>query len=227
MKNLVTLFLFILFIQVGKSQNASWSFFTENGEPFYLYINNQLQNRVPVSSIKIDGLILKNYLVKVEFKDITLGEIQEELKVKKEREIIWVVFQDKNAFTIDLYEKAKRGMYSVPTDVPTVADYNNYKGKVGCAEPVSDSQVAEMMAGFDDFTFGDQRMETMRSFMKNNCTTVAQLKKMMETLDFEDNKLNMAKFAYSYVFDRENYYLLHSLFEYPYSVTDLSNYIGK
>jgi hypothetical protein len=227
MKNVALLFFFTLFAQLSFSQSRVWSFFSEDGEAFFLYINNKLQNRVPVNSIQVDGLILKNYMVKVEFKDITLRDVEVELRSKREGETVWTIYKESMNYEIDLYEKVKKGMYTKPEPLPQIADYQDYKGKVGCPQPIKDDKVEEMLHGFGEFSMSDQRMETMRTFIKNNCVTVDQLKKMMSTLDFEDNKLVVAKFAYSYIFDRNNYYLLHSLFDYPYSVEDLNNYLDK
>ena len=228
MKNAALVILFLFCSILGFSQESKWVFFTENQEPFYLYINNQLQNRVPLQQVEADHLVLKEYQVTIEFKDITLGVIRQNIKTKKERETVYVVYNNGGVdYEVDLYVKAKRGVYSPGVKVPQIADYEGYKGKVGCAQPVSEAKVNELVETLEGYTFGDQGAESIRAFIKNHCVTVAQFKKMLKTVDFEDNKLSLAKYAFSYVFDRENYYLIHNLFDYPYSVEDLNNYIGN
>jgi hypothetical protein len=48
----------------------------------------------------------------------------------------------------------------------------------------------------------------------------------MTLFDFENTKLDFAKFAYDRTYDRANYYKVNDAFEFESSIEDLNRYIG-
>ena len=55
--------------------------------------------------------------------------------------------------------------------------------------------------------------------------STADIKRLMATFTFEDNKLDFAKFAYSYVADPQNYFQVTSGFTFSSNKTELLNYM--
>ena len=52
-----------------------------------------------------------------------------------------------------------------------------------------------------------------------------QVKEILNLFDFETTKLEVAKFAYGYTYDKGNYYQLNDAFNFESSIDDLNNYI--
>jgi hypothetical protein len=53
------------------------------------------------------------------------------------------------------------------------------------------------------------------------------VRQMMQTFDFEPSRLEIAKFAYDYTFDREKYFLVNEAFDFSNSKDTLSRYIQQ
>lgn len=61
--------------------------------------------------------------------------------------------------------------------------------------------------------------------LPNNRVTSAQVKELIQLMSFENNKLEMAKFAYRYTTDRGSYFIVNDTFSFSYSKTELVQYI--
>lgn len=227
MKRLLSILALISSIVAANStiaQDATAVFFSESGDLFYLYMNNQLQNEVPLSQVKVDNLILKDYQVTVEFKDITKDRVRTDLKIKQGRESVFVVYQEKESFTIDLYSKAKRGMYS-PSQTEVEIVRNGYEGRLGCPEVVSDDLFNQKLQLVENSDYPQEKLSLAKEIVTGNCISVDQLHKIMEAIDYEPEKIELAKYAFSFVFDRDNYINLADLFEYQGSKKEISDWI--
>lgn len=60
--------------------------------------------------------------------------------------------------------------------------------------------------------------------MAKKCFTVSQIKSIVKTMSFENDKLEVAKYAYDYCIDKQNYYQLSDVFDFSSSTTDLMNF---
>ncbi len=104
----------------------------------------------------------------------------------------------------------------------------------GCQEP---TYVAPAPAGmncerFDALkaTMASRNFESTRIVIAKqaiSCERIntVQLSQLMQLLTFESSKLDLAKFAYNYTVDPQNYFRLDNEFAFESSVTDLTNYI--
>jgi hypothetical protein len=43
--------------------------------------------------------------------------------------------------------------------------------------------------------------------------------------DFEDTRLDFAKFAWEYVYDKDNYYLVNDAFEFELTIDELNEFL--
>ncbi len=62
--------------------------------------------------------------------------------------------------------------------------------------------------------------------MNSNCLLCSQVKQIMNLLDFENNKLELAKWAYGHTYDIGNYYMLNDAFDFESTIEELSSYIS-
>lgn len=88
-------------------------------------------------------------------------------------------------------------------------------------------EVARMVAQLKAESFDDNRMELAQAMVTSKLLTTADIRRMIGTFQFEDNKLDFAKYAYAYVADPENYFKVASDFTFAANKSDLLNYIKK
>lgn len=102
----------------------------------------------------------------------------------------------------------------------TTTNYNN-----GCVYGMSESEFRDAKSSITNGSFEDTKSSTFKQIVSNKCVTTRQVKEMLGLFSFEDTKLSMAKYAYSYVADPSNYYTINDIFSFDSSKDELSNYV--
>ncbi|WP_445452590.1 DUF4476 domain-containing protein [Flavobacterium sp. 25HG05S-40] len=74
-------------------------------------------------------------------------------------------------------------------------------------------------------SFEDTRLKTAKQVITANCLNVDQIIQIANTFDFEDNKLEFAKFAYDFCIEPRNYFKLNGIFSFSSNVDELSDYV--
>jgi hypothetical protein len=100
-----------------------------------------------------------------------------------------------------------------------------YNGPVGCPYPMSTSEFQEARTSIASKSFEDTRMTLVKQIGSERCFTVEQVKGLMGLFSFEDNKLDLAKFAYDHTYDIGNYYKVNEGFSFESSTEELNEYI--
>jgi hypothetical protein len=73
----------------------------------------------------------------------------------------------------------------------------------------------------------DTKLKISKQYMTSNYFTAAQVKDLLSLFFFEANKLELAKFAYKYTIDKNNYFVVNNSFSFSSSKEELMNYIQK
>jgi hypothetical protein len=102
-----------------------------------------------------------------------------------------------------------------------------YSGPVGCPMPVSESEFNQMKESIRAKSFEETKLTISKQILKDNCVTSAQVRDLLGLFDFENTKLEFAKYAYSKTYDTGNYYKVNDAFEFESSVDELNKYIGN
>ena len=103
---------------------------------------------------------------------------------------------------------------------------SDYSGEVGCTPPVTSERFENMMHTIDDEMFESGKLRVAKQIIKtNNCMTVNQLVQILRLFDFDQNKLKLAKYAYDYVYDIENFYKVNNVFDFDSYKNKLDRYI--
>lgn len=89
------------------------------------------------------------------------------------------------------------------------------------------SEVAQLVSQLKSESFDNNRAELAQAMVVSKLFTTADIKRMLATFTFEDNKLDFAKFAYTYVADPENYPQVSSVFTFSSNKTELLNHIKR
>lgn len=73
--------------------------------------------------------------------------------------------------------------------------------------------------------FDSDKMMIAKQVINSNFFGVSQVKEMMRLFNFDSNKLDIAKLAYSKTVDRNNYFTLYDEFSFSSSKQELNRYI--
>jgi hypothetical protein len=69
------------------------------------------------------------------------------------------------------------------------------------------------------------RLKTAKQVITANCLNVDQIIQIANTFNFEDNKLDFAKYAYDFCSEPRNYFKLNGIFTFSSNVDELSDYV--
>lgn len=118
-----------------------------------------------------------------------------------------------------------RSSTSGDNDPPTVY-VPGYTGKIGCAIPVDEDEFIQMKESIKAKTFDNTRLTVAKQIIQDNCLTASQVRETISLFDFENSRLDFAKFAYDHTYDIGNYYKVNDAFEFENSIDDLNKYIS-
>ncbi|MBD3581867.1 DUF4476 domain-containing protein [Flavobacterium selenitireducens] len=99
----------------------------------------------------------------------------------------------------------------------------------GCRDgyAMSPRQLDDMLSSLRKQTFEDTRLKTAKQMVSNNCMSAAQVAKMCLEFKFEDNRLNLAKHAFPFCTDPNNYYKVNDVFTYSSSTDELTEFVAN
>ena len=73
--------------------------------------------------------------------------------------------------------------------------------------------------------FEKSMLKTANQVVSNNCLNVDQIIQIANVFNFEDNKLEFAKFAYDFCVEKRNYFKLNGIFNFSNNADALSDYV--
>lgn len=88
-------------------------------------------------------------------------------------------------------------------------------------------QFNEILRVIGDQSFESTRSTVARQIISQNYFTSTQIRRVLDLFWFDNSRLEIAKFAYTYVIDPERYYLTFDAFSFDSSVNDLSRYMNS
>lgn len=119
------------------------------------------------------------------------------------------------------------GHIIAPAPVTEIVVYvPGYTGAVGCPIPMSQPEFLNVKQSIASKTFEDSKLTIVKQVIGANCLLCSQVKEIMLLFDFEDTRLQLAKFAYGYTYDIGNYYQLNDAFDFESSIDELNEYIN-
>ncbi|MEA3446713.1 MAG: DUF4476 domain-containing protein [Bacteroidota bacterium] len=111
------------------------------------------------------------------------------------------------------------------TPPPPPPPIPGYYGPYGCPYPMSPSAFQSAKNSIRLKSFEDSKMTLAKQITRTNCLSVVQVKEIMMLFDFEDNRLDFAKFAYKYTCDIGNYFMVNDAFTFESTIEELDEYI--
>ena len=101
-----------------------------------------------------------------------------------------------------------------------------YSGPTGCPWPMQPNDFAAAKNTISSKGFEDSKLTIAKQIISSNCLFASQVREVMALFDFEQTKLDFAKFAYNYTYDIGNYFKVNDAFDFESSIQDLNNYIA-
>lgn len=96
-----------------------------------------------------------------------------------------------------------------------------------CSTSATSADFNSVSGSIKSKSFEDSKLTTAKQATRGKCFTAAQIRDIMKLFKFEESRLDYAKFAYDFVFDASNYYLVNEAFTFESSIEDLDNYISS
>jgi len=95
----------------------------------------------------------------------------------------------------------------------------------GCPKAMSQSDFLALKQKITAKQQESAKLALAKQYIKMACLLTEQLRQAIMLLGIEHNKLELAKFAIDYTYDKENYYTLSDVFEQGYNIDDFNNFI--
>ena len=95
----------------------------------------------------------------------------------------------------------------------------------GYGRPMDERSFLTFIQTLSRERFEDTRFTLARNSFDRQNFSSDQVKRVLQYLSFENNKLELAKFAYRNTVDKGNYHVVYDVFSHSRSKEDLSNYI--
>jgi hypothetical protein len=101
------------------------------------------------------------------------------------------------------------------------------RGVPAAPQPVSAEEIRPILQSLRRESFDQTRLQVARQILNSTRQPflAAQVKQMLDCFDFEPNKLELAKFAYSFTLDQDKYFVVNDAFSFPNSKAELARYI--
>ncbi|MBC7410850.1 MAG: DUF4476 domain-containing protein [Bacteroidia bacterium] len=95
----------------------------------------------------------------------------------------------------------------------------------GCPSPMSGTAFGQAKQSINTKPFEDNKLQIAKQVLGSNCLTCAQVKEIIMLFNFEDSRLDFAKFAYGRAYDYGNYFIVNDAFKFSDSIDQLNSYI--
>jgi len=102
---------------------------------------------------------------------------------------------------------------------------NSASSTISCTKVLGDADV--YIADLKTITFDEDRKETILKDMMNKCLNASQAYKILETLTFENDRLELAKYLYDRLLDKDKGSTLLPLFKFEASKMEFRDYMRK
>lgn len=94
-----------------------------------------------------------------------------------------------------------------------------------CAYPLNDGTFAAALQKMETLESDEKRMVESKQLAGSSCLSVNQVRQLILMFSQEENRLELAKYAYPHTFDKQNYGKVSETLSFEASVKELENYI--
>jgi len=219
-------------------------------------LNQQIQNSIFVNNIRLTGLEVNNkYLAQIHFKNDTI-KVTHRLFLLDAGFTHYYQIDKKGIYLKKIVPSLKEipdpnqylvvcEKFNPPIAPVALIDTNQskidtlvlkdhyhmegYEGKIGCLYPIKEEEFSKLRLILLNATLEDTKLDNIKTAiqdMEAPCFTIEQLKTLVQLFEYEETKLEFAKFVASSIFDVDNVGNLSSAFDFENSIEELKQIIG-
>lgn len=200
---------------------------SQENQLFQAKMNNFLLNKTPVNHLKVNGLVPQGkYFLEVQFendtiifktplniidvgfyhlyvvneKGIQLKKIAPDYEIEEPNQLV-VKFGASALVKVDTILKTD----TVLTDTTEHYQMTDYNGKIGCPWPLKDDDFANFKINLNNQRLEDDKLQFAKDFLNQQCLIAKQVAEVLLVFEYEETKLDFAKFLYPRTFDLDNF----------------------
>ena len=98
-------------------------------------------------------------------------------------------------------------------------------GNLNCNMQLDEHTFSDLTQSIINQNMEDTKQNVAKQGIGKFCVTTSQVRQIMGIFNFEESKLEFAKWAYDRTSDRENYFRVNDVFNFSISVDELQSYI--
>ncbi|MCS7188918.1 MAG: DUF4476 domain-containing protein, partial [Bacteroidia bacterium] len=114
---------------------------------------------------------------------------------------------------------------NVPNTPQLPSSGTGYAGPCNCHIPISRENLSQALLRLQKEPFEDTRLHLAMQLAQKNCLLAQDVREIMQSFTFDENRLNFAKYAYDYVHDIGNYIIVTDALNFSSSKEALMQYI--
>jgi hypothetical protein len=105
---------------------------------------------------------------------------------------------------------------------------NDYDNNYYYTSPGMNSyEFMELKSIVSNTSFDNSKLAICKQAISSNTVSSSQVFELMSLLSFESSKLELAKFAYYYVVDKNRFYVVNNAFSFSSSIDELNDFIYR
>ena len=105
-------------------------------------------------------------------------------------------------------------------------DYNGYNWNWN-RQPMNERSFDQLKQTIRRESFDDTKLSIAKTVIRDQSVSTAQVRELLGLFNFEQNRLDIAKYCYQYTTDYNNYYLVANSFAFSSSKQELLRYIEQ
>ena len=211
----------------------SISLSSQHGESFSVFVDGELQNRLPQSRVLVNNVsdqthevvvILKRPVEKAAVLSIRPGEPNVVVNVNYDQRLEKLYLYTAAHNKPDAYTQPK--MVVKPTPVPAT-DFKPVPTRPGrVPTPVSPDELNSMAARMQAQSFDSDRLALGKVLVAASSLTSEQIAYLARTLDYSQSQVDFLKYAYGYCLDPANYTVTLEVLTYRSDKQKVLDYIA-
>lgn len=221
---LFVLFAFVSIGDVSAKKGSGILLYNHEGKKFKVYANGSLQNTDFMNDVKVCCFPDEMVNLKIEFEDKSTTEGCVSLR----RGYIEHIHVSKYGMEHDHYQRVPEALAdeTKPTLISMPKEERPVVKRKDCSAPTSNTEFFTFYNHIKEHRgFDSEKLQEAKDAVVSGCFTSKQVKVTMSGFLYETTKLEFAKFAYNYVFDKDNFDIVAKALDSDESRTNLLAYV--
>ncbi|MFB6257058.1 MAG: DUF4476 domain-containing protein [Flavobacteriales bacterium] len=228
--------------------SSELTIYDEGGVPFDLWMDGERKSKGGESTrVKVDSIKAGAHKLLIRYPDTSIPGLEKKIELKSFMSRTYALQVDQNGegrewnLISEIQSQGKedrpkkrtdssvRAINSASSPLPRVdsAFIASYKGSSGCSDPMRSKRFKKILLKVKKAIFEKERISIAKKRIEDRCVLSSQVAALMRTFDYEENRLDLAKYAYGRTFDQKNYKKVRKALNFQRSRDELERYLQK